>query len=280
MVTRFAQQALRTNRPDDLRFLAERWVKSTNSNWPSRLLPQAARAVECGLNDERHGLFFRKQLYTWSIDINLLSDLAQVVVQVCAEVLALTHPEQALVRLHHITRRHSGTAGEAARDALLELVDSDRRLYRCLLARVTEGLMKDTARDLALFCELAAPDRLTRTPPLIEDAAVRAHLSTGWSAVLGGLSSPECAHPVRTWLAAAHENDQYRELLLTVLVEGSGVDQLSCLYVVARDWAHSPGECRQERTGIADRLKGMIDSVLGIDSTEFDLRDRTEGTTP
>ncbi|MGH3431060.1 MAG: hypothetical protein ACRDQZ_26400, partial [Mycobacteriales bacterium] len=265
VVTRFAQQALRTDRPDDLRFLAERWVKRTNPSWPSRLLPQAARAVECGLNDERHGLFFRRQLYAWSRDPNLSPDLAQVVIQVCSEVLALTHPEQALVRLHHIARRHLGEPGEAARAALLMLIDRDRRLYRRLLDRVTDGLMKGTARDPALFVELAAPDRLTRTPPLIADAAVRAQLSTGWTAVLGGSSSSECTHPVRTWLAAAREDDWYRECLLTVLVEaGEGrFELLSRLHVMARDWAHVPGECQQERINIADRLDEMIDSALG-----------------
>ncbi|MGH3833752.1 MAG: hypothetical protein ACRDRS_25495 [Pseudonocardiaceae bacterium] len=239
--------------------------------------------MECGLNDERYGFFFRRQLYAWSRDPNLSPDLAQVVIQVCSEVLALTHPEQALVRLHHIVRRHPGTAtGEAARDALRKLVDSDRRLYRRLLARVTDDLMKDTARDVALFLELAAPDRLIQPPPLISDAAVGAQLRTGWTAVLGGLSSPDCTHPVRTWLAAAHEDNQYRELLLTVLVEadeGQG-DQLSRLYVIARDWAHAPGECQQERIGIANRLKHMIDSVLGIDFTELDPRDRAEGISP
>ncbi|MBV8541121.1 MAG: hypothetical protein JO364_07820 [Pseudonocardiales bacterium] len=282
VVTRFAEQALRTDRPEDLRLLAERWVRRTNSRWPSRLLPQAAKAVERGLNDERHDVFFRRQLYIWSVDPNLGPDLAQVVVQMCAEVLALTHPEQALVRLHHITRRHSGTAGEAARDALLKLIDRDRRLYRRLLDRVTDDLMTDIARDLPLFLELAAPDRLTRTPPLIADAAVRVQLSTGWTAVLGGLSLPGCAHPVRTWLAAAREDDRYRERLLTVLVEaGEGRwDLLSRLHVIARDWAHEPEGRQEERVSIADRLKNMIDSALGIDFAGLDLRDRTEGTSP
>lgn len=286
VVIRFAEQALRTNRPDDLRFLAERWAERTDPRWPSRLLPQAARAVERGLNDERHGLFFRQRLYTWSRNSSLSPDLAQVVVQVCSEVLAPTHPEQALVRLHHIVRRHSGAAGEAARGALRNLIDRDRRLYRRLLERVTDGLTKDTAADLDLFLELADLDRLThsrqRTSPLIADAAVRDQLSTGWKAVLGGSSSPDCAHLVRTWLAVACENDRYRELLLTVLVEaGDGRDDLlSRLHVIVRDWAHAPEGCQEERIGIAARLNDKIDSAQGIDFTELDLRDRTEGTSP
>ena len=261
-------------------------MRRIDSRWPSRLLPQAAKAVERGLNDERHGLFFRQQLYTWSRDLNLSSDLAEVVVQMCSEVLALTHPEQALVRLHHIARRHSGAAGEAARAALLDLIDRDRRLYRRLLDRVTDGLTKDTAADLAVFCELAAPARLgcsqQWTSPLIADAAVRDQLATGWRAVLGGSSSPDCAHLVRTWLAVACEDDRYRELLLDVLVEaGDGrYDLFNRLYVIARDWTHAPEGSRQERIEIADCLNNKIDSAQGIDFTELDLGDHTEGTSP
>lgn len=286
VVIRFAQQALRTDQSHDLRLLAERWVRRTDGGRPSPLLPQAAKAVERGLNDERHGLFFRRQLYAWSRDHNLSPDLAQVVVQMCSEVLALTHPEQALVRLHHLVRRHSGAAGEAARGALLKIIDQDRHLYRYLLDRVTEDLMKGATRDLALFLELADPDRLTHSPkqrpPLIADAAVRDQLNIGWKAALGGPSSPDCAHRVRTWLAVACENDRYRELLLTVLVEaGYGrADLLSRLHVIARNWAHAPEECREERIDIADRVNGMITSALGIDFPELDLPDRTEGTPP
>ncbi|MBV9141609.1 MAG: hypothetical protein JO115_11950 [Pseudonocardiales bacterium] len=288
VVTRFAQQALRTGRPDDLRLLAERWVRRTDPRWPSRLLPQAATAVGYGLNDERHARFFRQRLYDWSRDRNLSPDLAQVVVQVCSEVLALTRPKEALVRLHHLVRRHPGAAGEAARGALLNLIEGDRRLYRRLLDRVTDGLTtpENAATDLDLFLELADPDRLTRSSqrraPLIADALVRDRLSTSWRSALGGLFSPGCAHRVRTWLTAAGENERYREHVLTVLVKaGDGRnDLLSRLYVVARNWAHAPEGCPQERIGITDLVNDMIDSAQGIDFTKPDLPDRTEGTSP
>lgn len=288
VVIRFSEQALRTDRPDDLRLLAESWGRRTDPRWPSRLLPQAARAVEQGLTDARHGQFFRQQLYTWSKDHNLSSDLAQVVVQMCSAVLALTHPEQAVVRLHHLVRRHSGAVGEAARGALLNLIEGDHRLYRRLLGRVTEGLTtpENAAADLNLFLELANPDWLTRSSqrraPLIADAPLRAQLRAGWRAALGELFSPGCAHRVRTWFTAAGENDRYRDFLLTVLVEaGDGQHELlSHLHVVARDWAHASEGCPQEWIGIADRVNEMIISALGIDFPELDLPDRTEGTSP
>jgi hypothetical protein len=286
VVSRFAEQALRTDRPDDLRHLGEHWATRTDVRWPSPLLRQASRAVELGLIDERYGPFFRRQLYTWSREAGLGDDLAQVVVQMCSEVLAPTHPEQALVRLHHIVRRHSGATGKAARDALLVLADRDRRLCRRLLDRVTIGprANDDEAADLALFLDLADPAQLTdfqgRTQPLIADKTVRGQLVTGWNAVLDGPSSLRCARRLQTWLA--HEDDHDRESLLDVLVEAchGRDDLLSSLYVIARDWAYAPGDRQAERTGIADQLNNKIDYAQGIDFTELDLGNRTEGTAP
>jgi hypothetical protein len=269
VVARFAKQALRTDRPDDLRLLAEHWVRRTD------LLPQAATAVVCGLKDERHGRWFRYQLYIWSRNDGLSPDFAQVVVQVCSAVLALSHPPQALVRLHHILRRHSGVAGDAARDALLDLTRRDRGLHRYLLARVIAGLTtaEPAAADLALFLDLATSDCLLpqRTSPLIADPAIQDQLITGWRATLDGSSPLDYADYVRTWLAAC-ENDRYREPLLTVLVQAAGGrgKLLNRLYVIARDWAHAPAEGRQKRRGIADCLNNKIDAELG-------LGDRTEG---
>lgn len=286
VVTRFAEQALRTGRPDDLVILVECWLRRTDVRGPSHLLPQAAKAVVRGLGNERHGLFFRRQLYTWSRDPRLSSDLAQVVVQVCSEVLALTHPEQAVVRLHHIVRRHSGVADVMARDALLNLVNHDHRRYRQLLERVTSSPKASDyeAADLALFLDLADPGRLTdsqrRTQPLIADQAVRGQLVTGWNAVLSEPSSLRCTDRVGTWLAC--EDDRDRELLLEVLVEAGGGrgDLLSRLYVIARDWAHAPDDGQAKRIKVADRLNNKIDSALGFDFAELDLGDRTEGTAP
>ena len=287
VITRFAEQALRTGRPEDLRYLAERWVQRTDPRWPSRLLPQAAKALERGLSHGRHSFFFRRQLYDWSRDPGLSQDLAQVVVQVCSEILALTHPDRAVVRLHHIVRRQSSVAGDAARGALLDLTDRDCRLYRLLLERVTNTpkATEDSAADVALFLDLADPGRLTdspqRTRPLIADETVRGHLVGGWAAVLGGPSLLRDGHHVRTWLAAC-EDGRYHELLLDVLVSAGGGqdDVLSRLYVIARDWAHAPGDRRAERIEIAAHLTSKIDSAQGFDFTDPDLGHRTEETSP
>lgn len=287
VVTRFAEQALRTGRPGDLLRVAERWIGHGDPRSPSSLLPQGAKALERGLSDPRHGWIFRRQLYTWSRDPGLPPDLAQVVVQLCAEVLALNHPHQAVVRLHHLVRRQSGMAGDAARDALLDLADRSRGLYRLLLERVTSTPKKteDIPADLALFLDLADPDRVTgsvhRTRPLLADEAVRGQLVAGWATALSGPSSLPGRRQVRAWLAAC-EDDRHREPLLDVLVSaGEGHDEvLSRLYVLARDWAHAPGEHREERMAIAARLTDMIDSAQGVDLTAPGPGHRIEGTTP
>lgn len=283
VVARFAEQALRTDRPGDLRLLAEHWTRRTDGRWPSPLLRQALRAVEHGLIHERHGFFFRRQLLDWSRSPSLPSDLAQLIVQVCSEVLALTHPEQAVVRLHHIVRRHLGEVGGAARNALLDLVNRDRRLYRRLLDRVTISARTTDhqAADLALFIELANPDHLADPQqPLIADQTVRNQLVTGWRAVLSEPPPSRCADRVQDWLACANGRD--RGLLLEVLVEaGDGRGELlNRLYVIARNWAHAPGDRQAERTGIFECLTSKIDSALGLDFVELDLGDRTEGTAP
>jgi hypothetical protein len=287
VVTRFAEQALSTDRHDDLPRLVEKWVKRTDARGPSRLLPQATWAVQCGLNDERHSRFFRQQLLTWSRNPALPPDLAQVVVQMCSEVLSLTYPEQAMVRLHHIVRRHTDTAGTAARDVLLCLVNRNSRMCRFLLDRLMRGLMtaEYAVADLALFLELIAPDRLTyssrRTSPLIDDETVRDQLVTGWRAALDESPSLNCSHYVGTWLAAC-EDERYRELLLTVLIKaGDGRnDLLSRLYVMGHRWARADDACQPERISIADCLNNKIDFAQGLDFTGLDLGDRTEGTRP
>lgn len=287
-VTSFAEQALRTGRPDDLRRLAEHWAERTDPRRPSKVWLQAVRALEHGLGDERHSFFFRRQLYTWSRQLSLSPDLAQVVVRVCSDVLAPTHPKPAVVRLHHIFRGHySGAAGATAYHALLDLVDRDRRLYSYLLDRATcEPRPEEGAvADLDLFLELAYPARLTaaqqQMPPLIEDVTVQAQLVSGWKAALAALAAPSCVHHVQSWLVACAD-DRFCEPLLDVLVKaGDGRDDvLSRLYVIARDWAHAPDERRAERIGIAARLNNKIDTAQGIDLTDLDPLHRTEETSP
>ncbi|HEX4725620.1 MAG TPA: hypothetical protein VH333_24120 [Pseudonocardiaceae bacterium] len=251
LVRRFAVQVLRIDRPADLIELAVRWANAD-------CLPQAGMAMELGLASARHGAVFRRRIYEWSIDRAIVPNLVALAIRMCVEVLALTHPEQALVRLHHLVRRQAGAAGAAAWDALLDLVDSDRRQLRRMLDRLATRLTWEA--DLDLFLALAK-----RTSPLLGSLVVREQVTTCWHAVLTRRAARGWADPVRDWLTVAVAAD--RGLLLGVLVAAGGDDAgvLSRLYVVARDWAREPGADREQRVQLAAELADRIDAAQGIE---------------
>jgi len=267
LVGRFAEQALRTGRPNDLTKLTEAWAKRTDPRWQSPSLLYAANALEAGLADNHHGVVFRERIYYWSVNRNLPGDLAQVLVEVCRKTLAQTHPERALVRLHHLSRLYDEIAGAAAWAAVTDLVEDDHRLYRRLLDRVARFASKTDKPeeiDLELFADLADPESLTsQEHPRIGDSFVRQHLAIGWSGVM--------VRPVdqwrdltREWLTAS-EDEKYREQLLDILVAGGGGEPkpLSELYRVARDWAAGRSASRRP---VFLRVAEKINTAQGIDS--------------
>jgi hypothetical protein len=260
VVARFAEQALRLDRPGDLVLLVRRWADRAGS------LEQAARALECGLAHPRHGRAFRRQIYYWSAERQLPDGLAGVLVRTCADVLVLTHPHQALVRLHHLARRH----GTVANDVLLDLVRTDDLLFRRLLARLADIFSRGAEWDFdrELFLDLAEPGRITvGARPLIRNPLVRAQLAIVWSSVLSRPTDP-WAGRLRTWLDACAA-DEYRGWLLDMLVDAADgrAAVFSRLYLMARDWAREPFADRAARVGIADLLSAKIDSAQGIEET-------------
>jgi hypothetical protein len=260
VVDRFAEQALRLDRPDDLIRLVRQWSSRAGS------LEQAARSLECGLGHARHGGVFRRQIYQWAIDRQSPPGLVGVLVRTCANVLVLTHPDEALVRLHHLARRQ----GAVAWDVLLDLVHDDDMLFLRLLARLADILARGNPwqADGRFFLDLAEPEHLTTgTRPLIARAAVRVDLVLGWFAVLGR-PSELWDERVRGWLNSCAAKD-CRDWLLDVLVEAANgrAAVFSRLYVVARDWAREPFADRAARIEIADLLSARIDSAQGIEET-------------
>jgi hypothetical protein len=263
LVSRFAEQALRTNRPQDLKYLAEKWAKRTDPRRTPPSLLYAAQALEAGLADDHHGLYFREQIYWWSRIPNLPGDFAQVLVEVCAGVMAATHPERALIRLHNLARLRDETAREAAQTALKELVEKQTRLFRRLLERLARYASKGNRLDQDLFLDSVAPEVFLAPQPLIRDDAVRANLVVGWTAVMAE-PGEYWREPARAWLTAC-EDSVHRDLLLDVLVEsGSGASHaLSRLYVIARDWAADSG-AHTPRRPVFVRLSNKIDAAQGI----------------
>ena len=266
-VTHYADQALRTNRPDDIVTLVEAWIKPGSDR--SRSLPAAAVALERGLGHRRHGPRFRRLVYDWSTRLPRLdAGAAHLAVALCADMIASTHPSQALVRLHHFVRRQTDDVRAAAEDALLWLVHRDPQEFRLLVERVVAGIRTaGWAADFELFRTVAHPRELA--PPhgvaLLADETIRAQLILGWRYVLFERPSEFWAELARQWLNSV-QHGRFAEHWLDVLARACATPGVGSgrLYVVARDWTREPGADRPARGRIALDLTNRIDQAQGI----------------
>lgn len=258
LVDRFAEQCLATGQHRYLIGLARYWTKEIP------VLTAARQALICGLKDSSVGWQFRQQIYLWSRDRTLRPELAEVLVTVCAEEIASTHPEQALVRLHNLTRTNDESAARSAKDALLLLASQDRRFFRRLLHRIAGN-----ADDHALFLELADPQRLAepraQTRPLISDRVVLDSLTEGWASALATQARHHLADRVAGWLEGG-------EALWRVLVDAceSRAELLNTLYLITRNWVRTAVDEDEltRRQHIAEQLNRAIDSALGLTTEE------------
>lgn len=263
LVDRFAEQALLTDRPDDLHVLIEKW---THPSAGGRLRAEAAAALELGLSHERYGSRFRSHVYQWAT-ARTTPDLAGVLTVVCHQVMAVTHPEQAMVRLRHLALRQEspGDIKKAARSALLELAAGNRRLYGRLVQRL---LPRSRPADGGLDVLLA----------LLDPAGLRVHppwqeFALAWRAVMAGAPVRSWSPLVQRWLAALTRQQVGNQVLSALLLAASGDrDLLNQLYVATYDWADSePADMpeglrmrRDHRVRTADRFCREIDLVQGV----------------
>ncbi|MDB4898025.1 MAG: hypothetical protein JWN15_4287 [Firmicutes bacterium] len=259
LITRFAEQCLRTGRPEDLWRLAERW---TERGQLERLLPDAAQALAEGLRHDRHGRAFRQKIYGWSVLPSLPKGLKQALVLGCSEVMAVRHPDQALVRLHHLARRESGAGKRPALDALLSLAPSDRRLFRLLLDRLAPG---QWPADSRIFLALAGLASCTRA--LFVSVAVRDRLVSGWAAVLLHRPHQEWAEHIQHWLSAACATESHREPPLDVLVDAAARQPgvIGRMYATSQLWAHASPTEQAARCELADLFRQKIDTAQSIE---------------
>ncbi|MGW8696927.1 hypothetical protein ACWGOK_08335 [Streptomyces eurythermus] len=252
-VNRFAHQALRVARPEDLAWLAQQWTASRAPAW---LIPEAARALVLGLEDDRHGRFFRQRIYDWATSDDASVHFLRVLIMVCSQTMASSHPDQALVRLHHLARRsHEGVRREA-RNAMVQLSATDDRLYQLMLERLAAGVSQRSPQaDLDIFRELPDPTRL------IGRRSVRHSLTACWAGLLSGAADWP-AH-LRLWLEAG-ENAAERDLIARVLAAACAQDTrlFGRLYRVALDWVRNRPE--PSRADMASRLLLAINDAQGI----------------
>lgn len=260
LVRRFAEQCLNERYRSILVSLVPQWTADATT---SGGMKAAALVLQCGLREEEHGRTFRRQIYGWSRSSNLSARLAEVIVVACRDEMAVSHPDEALVRLHHVARRERGTR---AREALVGLVRGDRRFLRQMLNRLTDTNpeTRKWPADVALFLDLADPealiDRGLRNHALIAESAVRRQLTDGWSLVFAKPSFETWSPRVRQWLLLAAEDERHQHVLLDVLV-GAGEQRTD---VLARLYAMTRGQ--ELRAIISDLLLQKINAAQGVPS--------------
>ncbi|MFE7070983.1 ABC transporter substrate-binding protein [Streptomyces sp. NPDC057620] len=273
-VERFAEQSLRTDRPEDLAWLAHQW---TGRGARAQLVADAAQALARGLDDDRHGRSFRQQIYEWSKSTETSTGLREVLIVVCSEAMARSHPDQALVRLHHLARGTQGSTGARAQVALTRLARSDDRLYRRMLDRLGAGItQKQWGVDIDLFLAVADPVRL------VASRRVRESLAGCWNAALRR-PVDSWSPTVRQWLDACAD-DRRRDCVLEVLVAACAADNRVSgqLYRVALDWQRADTRQAEVREDIVGCLLRKINAAQGIEpyphSYEHTVRHRDRGT--
>ncbi|MGW2332107.1 nSTAND3 domain-containing NTPase [Streptomyces sp. NPDC001700] len=258
LIERFAEQALRTDRPDDLWWLAEQWTKPGSSG---DLLPDATQVLAEGLRHDRHGHLFRRKIYESSLIADLPRWRRHALITVCSDVMAVRHPNQALVRLHHLARREGKPSKRRAMEELLTLAQNDSRLFHRLLERID---LERYPADAEIFLALAVT--ASRTRALYASVTVRTLLTRGWAAVLRERPCEEWHKPVEGWLDATTTTATHREALLDVLLDAcERAEVFNRLYVISRNWASASSA---DRAPLARRFALKIDAAQGIQTEE------------
>ncbi|MGW3499027.1 hypothetical protein [Streptomyces sp. NPDC001020] len=237
LVARLAEEYLRTRNEEGLASLAEHWSTTTSSRGQ---LEAAVHALTCGLNDPEHGRSFRRRIYHWCVTKRLKGEFAQVLVQVCGDVIASSHPDQAMFRLYHLARRERGST--RALDALCELVSTSSRLRRRLLDRLARSALSPS--ELSIFLSACGPVPLIasydNSLALIEERGVQDSLIRCWQAVLDGVPRTQWQPYAERWVHVATGNGRRGDLLLDLIVgaadrcEGKRGATFAALYASAR----------------------------------------------
>ncbi|MEV5988051.1 hypothetical protein AB0L85_24040 [Streptomyces sp. NPDC052051] len=284
LVARLAAQYLRTGHEEGLASLAEEWSATT----PSRTrLEAAVHALACGLNHPAYGGSFRRQIYQWCAVKQLKGEFAQVLVQVCADVIAVGHPDQALVRLYHLARRERDST--RALTALCELVASSSRLRRRLLDRLARSALSPS--ELDIFLEACDPKPLIasydNSRALIEERGVQDSVTRCWQAVLGGLPRAKWQRYAGRWLHTAADSGRRGDLLLDLVVgaadrcEGKRGATFAALYASARAAERTCPAGAERATATTDRLLQKISAAQGLGPHTTPPRAASSrGTTP
>jgi len=265
IVRRYLDVCLEVDRAQDVFIVVGAWTSS------KPLQPALAlSALEYGLADARDGWKFRAKCYDWSGNRRLPAPLGQVVIAACVDVIAPNHPQQALVRLHHLTRHSDEELAGTARSALHRLSD-DRRVLRRLLARLGDPARSNfyELRGRSLFLVVAEPGRLlvsnSSGRPLLSEAGVRSALVYGWAEVLRYGTKAEYEGALQQWFEVV--GGRWGDGVLRVLVEACRADfrASATLESAANRWLENADRPEVDvRRGTVHRLRRAIDAALDM----------------
>ncbi|MER7396713.1 hypothetical protein ABT381_14450 [Streptomyces sp. NPDC000151] len=264
LVKRLAGQYLRTGQWKELAALADKWGANATS---LARLGAAVHALTHGVEDKLYGRHFRQLIYMWCKDKQLTGGLAYVLLRVCTEAIAPSHPDQAMVRLRHLARREQGST--PALDALCDLVATSGRLRRRMLDRLTRHSSAPAA-DARLFLRICDPVPLTdpgdAPRALMDEDGVQGCVVLGWRAVFDSLPQPHWQRYAQHWLHTASDADDRHDLLLDLLVESTGRNgkHLAALYSVARAAEPTTPGGRTRGVATTDLLFQKISKAQGL----------------
>ncbi|MEV0176267.1 hypothetical protein AB0I00_34780 [Streptomyces sp. NPDC050803] len=236
LVERFAELFRATDGLAGLMPIASEWAERDDKR--SAYQRAAAELLSWGVRNEDTGSTFRAEIYRWSVS-PMGDGLRRVLVEVCAQVMAVQYPEQAVVRLHQLGRREPD-GRRRARDALLGFVAQDVHLQRHLLFRLAvHPPAKPEYRefDARLFLDLLA---LPTRPPhaFLRGAVTRDWLTVCWTAVFRHTDSTIRPARLQRWIAEVDRAEDPTLLphALNVLIDAAADDHpaLSQVYATAR----------------------------------------------
>lgn len=211
-----------------LKYLIEQWTmpSSTSRETKAAKMRAAEMLLLNGLRNDTQSRFFRKQIYDWSRQTDPQPQLAELLVAACRSQMALAHPDQAVIRLHHLARREQGSR---AKEALVDLVTQDHQQLRHLLQRISRSSnnAQPPPTDAFLFLDLTDPAALAKAGVLdLSD-----HLGAGWRLLFSLMPHEAWMRRAWQWLEYAVVCDEHRDALIDALIQGAARDFVALSYL-------------------------------------------------
>ncbi len=265
IISRFAAEALRTNRPRDM---VKVFAALMRGGAPHGLDRLAGTLFAAGLESQDHGSHFRQYILDQADQAGKRAGVApgyaRLLIGLCVERVAPDYPDQAVVRLHRFCAAVQEQISGPATLALLAMVERDARALRVLVHRIAEYRNGRADRDADLFAAAVRPRRARGgIPPVAE-----AELVSGWRRVMATDDTPTLARHLDAWLRfclppgdSSVADTAQRERALRILARATiaGPVIANRLEAAAVRWAEEAEFDAADRYEVADRLSVLID---------------------